>query len=270
MPRKKVDKGFFIFYDWVKNLQYMEDADAWKTVCAYGEYCKNRNEDVLNKVDAHLRSSLSMMIDQAKRYRESVEQCSAAGSKYLCRNEKGQFTAITDRTLQRRSNDGPTTNTNTNTNINTNTNTSVSPQSPPRGADERLEKLFAAFWESYPRKIGKGAAHRAFRKLAPDAVLFNQMMIALELQKPSDQWTRSNGQFIPNPTTWLNECRWEDGGVHPLAPKPDAEATANPFLAYLRRMEGEGGSDTPPPPEAPCEGFGEPLMYEADFEEVMQ
>ena len=36
------------------------------------------------------------------------------------------------------------------------------------------------------------------------------MLSAIDTQKKSDQWKKDNGQFIPNPTTWLNQRRWED------------------------------------------------------------
>ena len=36
------------------------------------------------------------------------------------------------------------------------------------------------------------------------------LVAAVEAQKASTQWTKDNGQFIPNPATWLNQGRWED------------------------------------------------------------
>lgn len=35
-------------------------------------------------------------------------------------------------------------------------------------------------------------------------------MQSLEVQVNSKQWTKDNGQFIPHPSTWLNQSRWED------------------------------------------------------------
>lgn len=77
---------------------------------------------------------------------------------------------------------------------------------PSEGADERFEK----FWEVYPKKIGKGAALKAFKKIKPSAELLQTMVNAVETQKQSQQWTKDNGQFIPNPATWLNQERWND------------------------------------------------------------
>lgn len=66
---------------------------------------------------------------------------------------------------------------------------------------------FDAFWAVYPRKVGKGDAKKAFAKVkAPVSVLIN----AVNTQKQSQQWLRNDGQYIPNPATWLNQGRWED------------------------------------------------------------
>ena len=36
------------------------------------------------------------------------------------------------------------------------------------------------------------------------------MLNAIKIQKQSEQCQKDNGQFIPNPATWLNQKRWED------------------------------------------------------------
>ena len=66
---------------------------------------------------------------------------------------------------------------------------------------------FDAFWSAYPKKTGKEAAKKSFARAKAD---IGTMLSALEVQKQSEQWTKNNGQFIPNPTTWLNQGRWED------------------------------------------------------------
>ena len=82
----------------------------------------------------------------------------------------------------------------------------ISPK-PPKGFEE--------FWDAYPRKSGKGAAEKAYGRIKSHYALLPKMLSALEVQKQSEQWTRDGGQYIPNPATWLNQRRWEDG-----APKP--------------------------------------------------
>ena len=66
---------------------------------------------------------------------------------------------------------------------------------------------FETFWKAYPRKVGKDAARRAFAKVK---VPVETLVAAVEAQKSSTQWTKDNGQFIPNPATWLNQGRWQD------------------------------------------------------------
>lgn len=76
----------------------------------------------------------------------------------------------------------------------------------PSGENDGFEK----FWSMYPRKIGKGAAEKAFKKYKPDDDLLATMLTALSAQKRSEQWAKDGGQFIPYPATWLNQRRWED------------------------------------------------------------
>jgi len=69
---------------------------------------------------------------------------------------------------------------------------------------------FDQFWAIYPKKVGKKAALNIWTRLKPDKDLLEQILRAVEKQKKLDQWTKDGGQFIPNPATWLNQCRWED------------------------------------------------------------
>lgn len=75
---------------------------------------------------------------------------------------------------------------------------------------ERLKKGFERFWSAYPKKTAKQQALKAWQKLKPDEELIEKMLLSLERQKRSVQWTKDNGQFIPYPATWLNGRRWED------------------------------------------------------------
>lgn len=72
------------------------------------------------------------------------------------------------------------------------------------------ECRFAEFWTQYPKKVGKKAAQNSWRRIKPDAALFERIMQAITAAKASDQWNREGGRFIPNPSTWLNQGRWDD------------------------------------------------------------
>ena len=70
---------------------------------------------------------------------------------------------------------------------------------------------FERFWEAYPKKKGKGAASTAFRRAMLGGAKFDEVMLAVagHIQNDPD-WKREGGQFIPHPSTWLNQKRWQD------------------------------------------------------------
>lgn len=102
-----------------------------------------------------------------------------------------------------------------NTSINNNTpispkgDSAVSENLPAEKPNVQVER-FTVFWQAYPKKVAKGAAERAWRKIKPSAELLQEMLAAIERGKVSKQWNKDNGQYIPNPSTWLNQKRWED------------------------------------------------------------
>lgn len=82
---------------------------------------------------------------------------------------------------------------------------------------------FARFWEAYPNKVGKAAAEAAYAKALrrvsgpdPPAVL----LAGVERAKASRAWADG---YIPHPTTWLRQGRWEDepAEVNPQPRKAD-------------------------------------------------
>lgn len=97
---------------------------------------------------------------------------------------------------------------NDNNNINNKNNISV--KSKTDAKKEHISELFNTFWNEYPRKVAKAKAKKAWETLKPTDELFADIMRALRQQKQSDQWRRDGGQYIPHPTTWLNQRRWED------------------------------------------------------------
>jgi len=66
---------------------------------------------------------------------------------------------------------------------------------------------FDLFWQAYPKKVGKSAAQKVWNKLLPN---IDDCLKAIAWQRETSQWFKNNGQFIPNPATWLNQERWMD------------------------------------------------------------
>lgn len=76
-------------------------------------------------------------------------------------------------------------------------------------ANSKAEVRFAKFWSFFPRKIGKGKAWAAFRKLKAedqDQAIDQAEAYAQAFALAPDQ----RKQFFKHPTTWINARSWED------------------------------------------------------------
>ncbi len=71
-------------------------------------------------------------------------------------------------------------------------------------------ELFEQFWDAYPKKKAKGDAEQAFKAIAADETLVNEILVAIQQQKKSNQWKEQGGRFVPYPATWLRGRQWED------------------------------------------------------------
>lgn len=106
------------------------------------------------------------------------------------------------------------------------------PPKSPRGED------FEVFWQAYPKKVGKQAAKKAFEKVT---VPVESLVSAIKRQECSPQWSKDDGQYIPNPATWLNQGRWEDEmtvSAPAVGFTPGVEEAAT--IARLRKLRSEG------------------------------
>ena len=81
-------------------------------------------------------------------------------------------------------------------------------------AESEIVSDFELVWKSYPRKVGKGAARKAWAKVQPDTALVQKMLDALNWQRTQPNWLKDGGQFIPHLATWLNQERWDDEPVN--------------------------------------------------------
>ena len=80
---------------------------------------------------------------------------------------------------------------------------------PPSSSAMMDDGAFDAFWKAYPRKVGKLASRKAWRKLKLDSKS-NEVLQAIIRCKDSEQWRKGGGQFIPHPATFLNRGGWDD------------------------------------------------------------
>lgn len=86
---------------------------------------------------------------------------------------------------------------------------------------------FDAWWEQYPKKLGKDAARRSWTKATTGKHRATAELLITKIGEHKRFW-KHNGtedQFIPYPATWLNGRRWEDELTPPkvdmLTPGPN-------------------------------------------------
>ena len=77
-------------------------------------------------------------------------------------------------------------------------------------SENQLLKNFELFWSAYPNKKSKKTAFEKFKRIDFKKTSFESIMISLEKQKQSDDWTKNGGQYVPMPQTWIFNERWAD------------------------------------------------------------
>lgn len=79
-----------------------------------------------------------------------------------------------------------------------------------RAREAEFDELFELFWKEYPNHKSRKKALQSWHKLKPTPELTQVIVEAVRKAKESPQWKKDNGQFIPHPTTYLNQERWND------------------------------------------------------------
>ena len=76
--------------------------------------------------------------------------------------------------------------------------------------EKQVSKNFELFWSAYPNKKSKKEAEVKFKRIDFKKHTFESIMSSLEKQKQSQDWIKNGGQYVPMPTTWINQERWAD------------------------------------------------------------
>jgi hypothetical protein len=80
---------------------------------------------------------------------------------------------------------------------------------------ETKQSLFNQFWKAYPKKKNKAYSEQKFKKIPHISSEFEHIMYSLEKFKKTKDWIKDDGQYIPDPSTWLNQKRWLDFEMEP-------------------------------------------------------
>jgi hypothetical protein len=95
---------------------------------------------------------------------------------------------------------------------------------------------FLKFWEKYPKHDGKLKAYKSWEKEKPN---LNEVLNALSWQIHLDSWNNNDGQFIPNPSTYINQRRWQDE-----KPKSSNSVFNSIFASYDKQIEKDITNDS--------------------------
>lgn len=76
---------------------------------------------------------------------------------------------------------------------------------------------FDEFWKAYPKKAGKPAAARAWKAARINGEL-SLVLADVANRTAGSDWQKEGGKYIPHPTTYLNQRRWEDEAQQSIDP----------------------------------------------------
>ncbi|QDU61265.1 hypothetical protein Pan216_21190 [Planctomycetes bacterium Pan216] len=117
----------------------------------------------------------------------------------------------------------------------------------------KYSKAFSEWWEHYPRKVSKKAAHEAYKRagarLRSEHDWTSKQTIDFLLSRvkafaASPMASRGDRQFIPHPATWLNGGRYDDDESEwDLANQEGSSPKPFDLKAEMAKAFGEDGAD---------------------------
>lgn len=90
-----------------------------------------------------------------------------------------------------------------------------------KAVPKEYTEYFEAFWLAYPMCPRKSAKKKAFKDWwhaadGDEEALLAKCLPALEWQSLTDGWTKEDRAWIPMPSSWINQARWEDENPNEL------------------------------------------------------
>lgn len=176
------------YFDWIEQTAALSDAERGRLFIAILEYARSGLEPKLDGREGILFPVFRATIDRDNKKSAAYSENGKKGGRGNKANES--------ELKQNKANESKMPNIRHKT------------QDKDKDKDkDNIASPFESFWAAYPRKVGKQAAKKAFSKVS---VPVKTLIDAVNSQKNSEQWRKDNGQYIPNPATWLNQGRWDD------------------------------------------------------------
>lgn len=210
--------SFILYHSYKKHLSILTNEQKGVLFDAIFDYSENGTMPELEPILMMAFNFIQEDIDQnTKKWEETVEQRSEAGKKGAKARWEGH--KKDGKGEDKMANDGkrilPLANDSKNAvNVSVNVNDSVSvSESVSDSVSEKSDMYicsFQRFWDNYPKKVGKVKAEQLYKRKATSEK--KEQAILKGLQRYLTKWRaeKTQKQYIPNPTTWLNGERWDD------------------------------------------------------------
>jgi predicted phage replisome organizer len=118
-----------------------------------------------------------------------------------------------------------------------------------KSAESEIPSGFTEFYSLYPRKVSKAMAIKAWERLNPDDSLLDTILADVR-RRVNGEWAGKELQYVPHPSTYLNQRRWEDETA--TTDRVEAEEEHDlPLEEILRR----GDDCSVPEGFTPCGGW---------------
>ena len=191
-----------VFYDWIEQTDALSDAERGRLINAIVRYARAGEVTELSGNERFVFGSFRSAIDRDALLSAKRAKSGSEGGK---KSKSKQTEANLSKIKQNQANAS-----NKDKDEDKDKDYDKDKNIPPKSPNGDSPARFAEFWQAYPRKVGKAAAEKSWKRLHLTAELFAKIMAAVETAKHTEQWQEQNGRFIPNPATWLNQGRWDD------------------------------------------------------------
>lgn len=213
-------KSFIFYYDWWDIFEPLSQEQKGELITAIFDYVKNGTEPEYK--DLALKISFNVIRNALKRDGEKYEKkClkNAENAKKRWEKNANECERInSDAKYADNDNDNDTDNEIDNDNDNVNDSDKSSSSSFSTKTVCTYSDDFLNFWQEYPKKVGKGDAFNKWKKAKLTIGDKEDILSALNWQKKSERWRDNNGRYIPNPSTYISQRRWEDEPYEGLNP----------------------------------------------------
>jgi hypothetical protein len=109
--------------------------------------------------------------------------------------------------------------------------------------NNKEEELFLEFWNSYPKKVDKAKAFRAF-KSALKRAKFEDILAGVIAYRNDP---KRNPDFTKYPASWLNADAWENAATPSYEPSPRLERDKALSREFLEEQKRQAEQAAPPP-----------------------